>query len=52
MHAMVRIIVLNFVLNELTDYREIKRKCMEAIKENTDLPDTTEGLFSFALHLF
>lgn len=51
MHATVRITVLNFVLNELTDYREIKRKCMEAMKENTNLPDTTEGLFLSLLYI-
>ena len=50
-HATVRITVLNFVLNELTDYREIKRKCMEAMKENTNLPDTTEGLFLSLLYI-
>ena len=52
MHAMVRI-TINFVLNELTDFREIKRKCMETIKENTNFPDTNRRTVSLlALHLF
>lgn len=50
---MVRITNLKFVLKELTSFREIKRKCMEAIKENTNFPDTNRRAVSLlALHLF
>ena len=50
---MVRITNLKFVLKELTSFREIKRKCMEAIKENTNFPDTNRRAVSLlALHFF